>query len=263
MFPFIINRGDLTLPTFFFMIMVASLAATFYMYAIAKRKGLSQIVVLDLAMVCTLVGIIGARLFHVFVEAPAYYLESPIRVFYVWQGGFVGYGAFIGVIAGMIVYLKARKLPILPYADLIALSGPLIIFFMRVGCVGAGCCYGKPTDFFIHLVFTDPASDAGHDYPGVPLHAAQLYDMLNAVICFAIVHWVERRKAFQGQVTLVFLMAYAVMRFFVEFLRGDEDRGIFLGGHLSTSQITGIVIVAVCSLLYGYWKKRYPIHSGT
>lgn len=259
MFPFIINTHGIIIPTFFFMIMVASLVATLHIYYQAPKHALSQIVVLDISFFATLSGVIGARLFHIFVEAPAYYWEQPIRVFYFWQGGFVGYGAFLGILFSTLVYLKIKKQPVLRYVDLVALGCPWIIFLIRVGCVGAGCCYGKPTDFFFHLTFTDSASDAGHDFPGVHLHATQIYDMLNAIITFCIIHWIDRRKKFQGQVLIVFFMSYAVMRFMIEFLRGDADRGLYLNNTISTSQITGIVIVVVASFFYQICKRKYPV----
>ena len=259
MLPFLIHYKSITIPTFFFMVMVASLAAAFYIYYQAPKKGLSQIVVLDLAMVGTIVGIIGARLFHVFVEAPGYYWEHPTYVFHFWRGGFVGYGVFIGILLGVIGYLKIRKLPILKYCDLIALGCPLIVFFVRIGCLGAGCCYGTPTDFFIHLTFTNPSSDGGRDFPGVALHATQIYDMINAIITFGVVHWVDKRKKFQGQVMITFFMTYAFFRFWIEFLRGDEDRGVYFGGVVSTSQITGAVFILFGFILYRYWKKKYPV----
>lgn len=256
MFPFIINQGEFVIPTFFFMVMVASLAATFYITWQAGRKGMSQIAILDIGMYGTLFGIIGARLFHVFVEAPSYYWADPIRVFYIWQGGFVGYGVFLGILISSLVYLKIKHLPILEYTDLIALGCPIIIFMVRIGCIGAGCCYGKPTDFPIHLIFNNPASDAAQYYQGIPLHATQIYDMLNATFDFIIIHLVDKRKKFTGQITLLFFMIYAFNRFLIEFLRGDTDRGTYFGGIISTSQIVGICIWIVCGSLYLKWNHQ-------
>lgn len=259
MLPFIINHGDWVLPTFFFMVMVASLTTTFFLYWQAPKKGFSQVVILDIGLFGTIFGVLGARFFHIFAEAPAYYWEDPIRVFYFWQGGFVGYGVFIGIICSTLAYLKIRKLPVLEYADFVALGCPLIIFLVRMGCLGAGCCYGTPTDFFIHLTFNNPSSDAGRDFLGIPLHATQIYDQLNALITFITINLVYKRKQFHGQIMMLFLMMYAFMRFLIEFLRGDEDRGVYFDGMISTSQITGLVIVAVCGSLYFYLRKKYPV----
>lgn len=260
MFPFIFHYGDLYIPTFFLMIMVATLAATFYCYWQAGRMGLSQIAVLDISLIGTVLGIVGARLFHIIVEAPDYYLEHPSYVFHFWQGGFVGYGAFIGIAVGTVLYLKWKKLPILQYVDLMALGCPLIVFFVRIGCIGAGCCYGKPTDFLFHLTFTHPASDAGRDFLGVALHATQIYDMINAMIVFGVIHLVNRKKKFHGQIMLLFFMVYAFGRFFIEFLRGDEDRGVYFDGLISTSQITGIAFILIGAVLWYFWSKK-PIRD--
>ncbi len=238
------------------MIMVASLTATFYIYWQAGRKKMSQIAVLDIAMIGTIAGVIGARIFHILAEAPAYYWEKPVRVFYFWQGGFVGYGAFLGILISTLIYLKLRKLPIKQYADLIALGCPLIVFFVRVGCIGAGCCYGTPTDFFIHLTFNHPASDAGRELRGVALHATQIYDMLNAILTFFVIHWVDKRKKFHGQVLLTFFMTYAFLRILIEFLRGDADRGVYFNNWISTAQVTGIVFLAVGLFFYRKWSRR-------
>lgn len=260
MFPFIFHYKDIFIPTFFFMIMVASLVTTFYCYWQAGRVGLSQVAILDISLLGTLLGVIGARFFHIFAEAPAYYWEDPWRVFYFWQGGFVGYGAFIGVTAATILYVKWRKLDVLEYADLMALGCPFIIGLIRVGCLGAGCCYGKPTDFFLHFVFNHPASDAARFHAGVPVHATQLYDFLNACLTFGVVHYVYfRKRAFKGQAMLTFFMMYSFFRFLIEFLRGDEDRGVYLDGAISTSQITGIVIWVIGLSLWLYWSKRYRL----
>jgi phosphatidylglycerol:prolipoprotein diacylglycerol transferase len=256
MLPFLINRGDLVIPTFFFMVMFSVLVTTFYLYFMAPRRGLSQIAVLDIGIFGTIGGVIGARLFHVFVEAFWFYRENPWRVFEFWRGGFVGYGAFFGILISTVIYLKIRKLPVLHYADFVATACPLIIFFVRVGCISAGCCYGKPTDFPIYLVFNNPASDAGSKFPGVHLHATQIYDMINATIIFAVVNWRYTRRKFDGEIVIIFFAMYAIGRGLIEFLRGDLDRGVYMGGAISTSQITGLINLTVCIILYIYLNHR-------
>lgn len=112
MFPFLIKQGDFVIPTFSFMLMVASLAATFYAYYRASKKGLSQVVVLDLGIIGTIAGVVGSRLFHVFVEEPHYYWEHPTHIYQIWRGGFVSYGAIILIGVSWYIYLKKRKLPV-------------------------------------------------------------------------------------------------------------------------------------------------------
>ncbi len=255
MFPFLVNHGAIVIPTFSFMLMVASLAATFYAYFRAPGKGLSQVAVLDLGIIGTLAGIIGGRLFHVFVEEPRFYWEHPSYVYQIWRGGFVSYGAVIGITIAFYSYLKIKKLDIWNYGDLAALIIPILNFCVRIGCLGAGCCYGKPTDFFIHLTFTNRSSDAGYKFYGIPLHATQVYDMLvNGVLLFLILNWIDAHRKFKGQVIASFFIIYGFFRGMIEFLRGDLDRGVY-GGIISTAQITGIVSISFGIFLYYHCKK--------
>lgn len=256
MFPFIINQGEFVIPTFFFMVMVGVLVTTFYLYYRAPNMGFSQVAVLDLGIVGAIFGILGARLFHVFFEAFWFYREDPWHIFEFWRGGFVSFGAYIGGTVAVLVYLKLRKLPILKYADFVALAVPFLIFFIRVGCLGAGCCYGKPTKFFLHLTFTNVASDAGSKFPGVPLHATQIYDMLNAVVLFFILHWRYYRKRFDGEIALLLFILYSFFRGIIEFFRGDRDRGLYFDDMVSTGQITGAILIVACVLWYWVLLRR-------
>ena len=257
MYPVLFQYGEFIIPTFFTMVMLGALAATFFIYYKAPKVGLSQVTVLDIGMVGTLFGVLGGRLFHVFAEAFWFYQEDWTRIFEFWRGGFVSYGAFILGSIAVVVYLLIRKQPLLKYLDLGGLSLPIVVFFIRVGCLGAGCCHGKPTDFFIHLVFNNPASTAGSLYLGVPLHATQIYSMINAALLFAFLNQRYKRRLFDGEIILLFFMIYPVLRGLVEILRGDLDRGVYFDGLLSTGQITGAVVFVFASLTYFYlFKKR-------
>lgn len=261
MFPFLVKYQSFSIPTFSFMLMVASLLATFYVYFRAPKKGLSQTVVLDLGIIGTIAGIVGSRIFHVLVEEPRYYWEDFRRIYQVWNGGFVSYGAVILIGISWFVYLRARKLPVYKYLDLTALICPLIVMAVRIGCLGAGCCYGKPTDFPIHLTFT--TGDAARHYFNVPLHATQIYDFLNGLLIFVILHLVDARKKFEGQLIWLFLILYGFNRGLIEFLRGDVDRGVYLNGMISTAQIMGILGILFGLAMYFHCKKRYPLYPST
>lgn len=263
MFPILLNFEGwgvippIIIPTFFFMMMFSGLAATFYCYFRAPKYGFSQVAVLDIGMIGISFGVIGGRLFHVFFERWDFYVVDLTRILEIWRGGFVSYGAFIGGSLAVLAYLKIRKLPVLKYVDFMALGLPLTIFFVRVGCLGAGCCYGKPTDFFIHLIFDHLYTPEGQmNYSGMPIHATQVYAMLYALGLFALNHWIYKRKKFDGQVVLTFFMVYAIVRSLLEMLRGDSDRGLYFGGMVSTAQIVGICVFAVCAILYVILRSR-------
>lgn len=256
MHPILFKIGTHEVPAFFFMVMIAALTSTYIAVKIGRKEGLSEVVILDMAIIAVIASLIGARIFHVLIEAPDYYWEKPVRVFYFWQGGFVSLGAFTFSIAGWLAYLELRKLETARYLDIGALAAPIIIFFVRIGCLLTGCCYGKPTDFPIHLTYTDPASTAYVYHPNTPLHATQPYFMLNAAIMFPILYLVYKKRCFYGQVGAVFLMYYGVTRFFIEFLRGDEDRGLYFNGAVSTGQIVMIISCVAGIIMYTILKKK-------
>jgi len=243
--PFLFHIGSLGVPSFFFMIMIGALATTFFAAYMARREKADPVAMLDFGIIAIIASVLGSRIFHVLVENPGYYWENPIRVFYFWQGGFVSIGAYIASLTGWLIYLWRRKLDYWRYLDIITTGVPIIIFFVRAGCLLVGCCYGRPTDFFIHLVFNDPASTAGYFHLGEKLHATQPYFMANALVMWGVVLLAYKYRKFYGQVLATFFMYEAVSRFFLEFLRGDEDRGIWLNGMLSTGQIAMMFFFAV------------------
>jgi Prolipoprotein diacylglyceryltransferase len=263
--PFIFYSPQFSIPSFAFSLMLASLVATIVCYKMAPRRGLSQVVVLDLAIIGTIMGLIGARLFHVFVEEPRYYLEHPTHVYQIWRGGFVSYGVFLGFAVGWIGYLKIRHLDTLTYLDhMILFGGPIVDFFVRLGCLLAGCCFGTRSpyhsgEYILYQVFNNPGGDAGHLFKGVPLYPTQIWSMIAAVFMFFVTYWVDRRKTFKGQTALTFLMLYAVIRTVIELFRGDVARGIYFDGAVSTAQIMSALFFTTCLALYFYFKKKFPL----
>jgi phosphatidylglycerol:prolipoprotein diacylglycerol transferase len=263
--PFLFYSPDFNLPSFSFMMMMASLVSTFIAYQMAPRRGLSQTVILDLAIIGTLSAIFFARLFHVIAEQWSYYLAHPMDAFKVWRGGFVAYGGFFGIAVGCYAYLRIRKLDVLRYLDHVCLfAGPFIILFCRVGCLLAGCCYGKPSpfdnfEFLLFVTFTNHSSEAGHLFYGQHLWPTQIWEMASALLIFAICYWTEGRIKFKGQIFLTFLLSYGILRSVLEFFRGDESRGVYFDGTLSTSQMIGGILFIFIIAAWFFLKKKYPL----
>ncbi len=256
--PFIFSIGDSRVPSFFFFIMVGILLLTFYAYWLAKKRNLSQDACLDLGMIGMVAGILGSRIFHILVEAPAYYWEKPFRVLEFWKGGFVSWGAFISVIISLYVYARVKKLNIGRYFDLIATASPLLKLSIRFACLLTGCCYGKPTNVPWAITFTDPASTAYYYYPNTPLHPSQIYSMLQAAVLFIFINWYYRKHHEEvGTTACVLVMGWTLPRFFLEMFRGDADRGLYFNHLLSTGQITGVVMAALAGILYVRLRRTY------
>ncbi|MDP2599130.1 MAG: prolipoprotein diacylglyceryl transferase [Deltaproteobacteria bacterium] len=254
--PILFKLGLLSFPSYTFLIMIGILIGTWLGLKICRQRGLPVIYGIDMAIIGIVAGFLGGRVAHVLVEAPAYYWEEPVRFFYFWQGGFVSWGAYIFVLASWYFYLTWRKQPVLAYFDAASMILPVLFFFGRTGCLLAGCCFGKPTDFLISLTFTDPGSTAYQYHPNIPLHATQVYLMLNVLFIQMVLWFVyKKRWRFQGQLLSILFLMYPVGRFLIEFLRGDIDRGVYFGGTLSAGQLAMIPFFLVGIYMYRHFKK--------
>ena len=143
-------------------------------------------------------------------------------------------------------------MPVWKMADLFCPSIALGLVFGRIGCFFAGCCYGKETALPWGVIFRNPDSLARLN---VPLHPAQLYDAANGLTIFFFLIWMDRRKAFDGQIFWLFLFLYSAGRFFVEMVRGDP-RGFLFQGLLSTSQGIGISLALLSLFMLSYLRKE-------
>jgi phosphatidylglycerol:prolipoprotein diacylglycerol transferase len=120
----------------------------------------------------------------------------------------------------------------------------------------AGCCWGCETALPWGVTFTDPDAAAIVGTPlGISLHPVQVYESIFCLTLFLFLAWLSMRKSFDGQVILAYSILYAVIRFFLEFFRGDADRGLFFN-RLYTSQLVAIVVILVGLPLYIYKKMK-------
>ncbi len=200
--------------------------------------------------------LIGARLFYTVQNHYEYYsLLHPsiiINVFKVWEGGLVFYGGLIGGIGGVIVYLWMKQKPMLEFLDSIAPSIGLGHFFTRIGCFLNGCCYGRPTDLPWGVKFP-PGSNPARHYSS-HIHPTQLYESLSGLILFFLLYYMFRNRRFKGQVFFSYLLLYSVIRFTIEFFRGDAIRGVY--GFFSTSQWIGVIVFPLSLFFLVYLRLR-------
>ena len=168
----------------------------------------------------------------------------------VMQGGFVFYGGLIGGLLGLIIYVKAFKMEFFSFSDVCAAVIPLGHALGRVGCYTAGCCYGIPYDGFGAVVYTNTL---GHTPLNTPLLPIQLIEALCLLVLFVVMIVLYNKIKTKGAVTGIYLVGYGILRFVLEFFRGDLERGHLL---LSTSQWISIaMVIGGCSLLYCIKKK--------
>jgi len=189
--------------------------------------------------------ILGGRLGYVLFYKPGFYLEHPLELFKVWEGGMSFHGGLIGVIVGMAIFAKRRGYTFWQIADFAAPLVPTGLAAGRAGNFINGELWGRPTDVPWAMIFPQ-APDL------FPRHPSQLYEILGeGVLLFILVWWFARRPRPEAAVSGVFLIGYGIARFVVEFTREPDDFlgllafGMSMGQWLSLPMVlAGIAIVA-------------------
>ncbi|HMG91614.1 MAG TPA: prolipoprotein diacylglyceryl transferase [Chryseolinea sp.] len=199
---------------------------------------------------------VGGKVF-LFFEDISYYSNNPGRL--IAGRGFVFYGSFLFAVPSMLIFFRKNKLPTYAMLDVMAVTTCIVHMFGRIGCFMAGCCYGKPTDSFTGVVFTDPACQA--DPLNTSLHPSQLYEAFYILVVLLVVLYLRERKRFYGQLFLVYLVLYAIGRFVLEYVRGDLARGLLLDGLISHSQLIATAIFVVVIFTYVSWSSRNQVDN--
>lgn len=247
MWPVLFEIDSLDVYSWGFALSLAILAGTLLAYRQAPKTGIKQDLVIDLVIWLVVGGIVGARLFYVLVYEPETYLKQPYLVFALWQGGLVYYGALIGGFVAGLWFVRKKGLPFWSLADLLAPPLALGYGIVRIGCFANGCCYGKPTNSFLGVVF--PHLD------DLARHPTQIYSSLLGFTLFVILLAIQRKKAFDGQVFLLFLILYGIGRTAIESLR--ENLTVF--GPVTVSQLVSIIIIVIAGVFYHRRRQGYPL----
>ncbi|HTH54851.1 MAG TPA: prolipoprotein diacylglyceryl transferase [Cyclobacteriaceae bacterium] len=247
MHPILFQFGSFTVYTYGFFIAVGAVLGALFMWRQGKKRyGMSLDQANTLFLLLISAGVIGGKLFVVF-ESPSYYLTHWSELFS--KNGFVFYGSLLTTIPVMLWYFKKNSLPVAGMLDVMAAVTCIVHGFGRIGCFNAGCCYGKPAQGFSTVTFTNPNCQAPLN---VALHPTQLYEAAAIFLILITLLIIDIRKKFDGQIFLIYLILYAVVRSIIELFRGDLERGFIIDGVLSISQfISALVVVAA---IYFYVK---------
>ncbi len=219
----------------------------------ARRAGLDAAKVMDFGIYLIIAALVGAKLMLVVTDF-SYFRQQPRELLSLARAGGVFYGGLIAAVLVGFWLVRKYKLHIWTVGDLMAPGIALGHVIGRMGCLLAGCCYGKPTSVAWAITFKDPAAAVNVGTPlGIPLHPTQLYDAGAELIILAVLLATERRgNKFPGRTFFLYLLLYAISRFIIEFYRGD-DRGMVFNV-LSTSQVVAIAIIPIS--LFMLWRLR-------
>ncbi|MDR3647217.1 MAG: prolipoprotein diacylglyceryl transferase [Candidatus Babeliales bacterium] len=169
-----------------------------------------------------MVGIAGGRLLYLVEDYSSF--ESVFDIFKFWQAGYSFLGSLIALLIFVILYLRSLKVNTLQFLDVIAIYVPLLHSIARIGCFLAGCCHGIATDKFWGVTYTHPDVLIPHSFKFISIHPTQLYSSLCLLLIFCLMYFVFKNTfKVPGQLTCIYLMLATVERFFVDFLRSDQE----------------------------------------
>lgn len=253
------HLGPLTLHSYGVLLAIAFLAGLYAASRLARKDGLDAARVTDLGVYVLIAGLLGAKLLLVVVDW-GHYSANPAEVWSLLQSGGVFYGGLLGALP-VAWYLSRRYgLDAWRTADVLAPGVILGQAIGRLGCFAAGCCHGRATDVPWAVRFTDVYAARTVGTPlDTPLHPTQIYESLAAFAIFGVLLWLFPRRRFVGQITMTYALLYAIVRFTIEFWRGDAARGFVFGGTLSTSQFIAILMVLAVGAFWPYLVKNNAV----
>jgi phosphatidylglycerol---prolipoprotein diacylglyceryl transferase len=254
-FPRLFQFGNFGIPTYGVLVALGVLVGLWVSVRNSEKQGIKAENAWDFGIAVVLAGIIGSKILYIILDwrSGHVYGQNLREIFTLdtLQAGGVFSG---GLLAAFIVawwFLRKYHMPALATCDAFAPGLAIGHCIGRLGCFAAGCCYGKPTDHWWGVKFTNPLAQ---QLVGTPLNQAleptQLFESAAELGIFLLLMWMFNRKKFDGQIFGAYLFLYGIARFFIEFLRGDPGRGSLFGGVLSGTQLIAIGLVLTGGLIW-------------
>jgi phosphatidylglycerol---prolipoprotein diacylglyceryl transferase len=229
---------------------------------LTEREGLDRARMEWCFIWTAIAAIVSARV--LFVATNPSMFSSLGQIFDLSNGGVVAYGGFLGGLLGSAVFCGWARVPLLTWGECAIPSLCTGLMITRVGCLLAGCDFGKPWDgpWAIQFPAGSPAFQqqvregllSADAVASLPVHPTQIYESLAGLLLLGLVWVVRRRRRAPGESLAAFAVAYAVLRYGIEIVRADPQRGRI--GAFSTSQFIGLVTCAAGLALFAWLRSR-------
>ena len=242
MYPTLLELGPITLYSYGLLLAAAYLLGLKLAMLRSATRGLDANRVMDLGILIIVSAVVGAKLMLLVVDFD-YFSQSTERMLSLVRAGGVFYGGLLLAVPVSWWYLRRHRMPVWTACDAFAPGIALGHAVGRLGCLMAGCCYGRPTDLPWGIVFTNAFAAANVGTPlDVHLHPTQLYESFAELGILLILLGTERRgHGFAGRTFWLYMLLYGASRFVTEFFRGDPRGMVF--DVMSTSQFVSVLIV--------------------
>ena len=251
--PVAINLGPFELRWYGIMVVLAIVAIIIISLREAKRRGMPEEHIYNVALWAIIGGVLVSRLVHV-IDRWEYYMAHPEQI--IRFEGLAVYGAVIGVTLAVLIYTRVKKISFWQVGDIIAPGAIMGQAIGRIGCIINGCCYGlmSPPSWAGAVIYTHNNHRLFGTPVGVPLYPTQIYHVLWNLIAFAVIWQLRRRLKPQGALFILYLILYAIGDLAIRFVREGES---FLFG-MQQAQLIGVamLVVMVPWFIIKMWRYR-------
>lgn len=225
--------GPVHIYFFGLMIGIGIVAGSIFAIKQAEKRGISEDIMLNLIMIVVISGILGARLFYILFYNPSFYFSNPREIIKISEGGLSIHGGIFSAVAAGYIYSIKSKIPFLKLADITVMGVALAQGIGRVGCD----VFGKP---MINIM------PWGINYNGQVLHPAQVYEFILDYILFIFLWRRSYKKKFEGELFVIYLIAFSVIRGIVEFFRINP----VIWGPFSISHLLSLGLIIIGLIIY-------------
>ena len=256
MYPELFSLGPVTVYSYGVLLAASYLLGLKLAISRAGSRGLDSTRVLDLGIYIIISALVGAKLLLLIVDFDQFW-RSPADLMSIARSGGVFYGGLLLAVTVAFWYIARYRMPFWSTCDVFAPGIALGHVVGRLGCLAAGCCYGRPTDVAWAITFSNPLAAANVGTPlGIPLHPTQIYEAGAELLILGLLLGTERKgRPFAGRTFWAYMFLYAVSRYVIEIYRGDPRGMVF--EMFSTSQFISLIL-APLSLLMLVWLARQP-----
>lgn len=231
--------GPIHIYFFGLMIAIAAIAGGAFAIKQGEKRGINEDIMFNLIIIVLISGVLGARLFYILFYDPSFYFKNPGEIIKIDEGGLSIHGGIFSAIVAGYVYSIKSKIAFFKLADIAVMGIALAQGIGRVGCD----VFGKA---MINIM------PWGINYNGQILHPAQVYEFILDYILFIILWRRSYKKKFEGELFVIYLIAFPIIRGIVEFFRINP----VVWGPFSISHLLSLVLVVIGLVSYIFLSKR-------